>query len=115
MVSRAMPAPETWFVVQMPVTFATAASYFSFADLWLTGSSVSQASSSNEVGFPIEFLKAASACFAWHLMTVPIILLRAFTMTSPHLRWSFESGGQPGSSPPKASVVVVVVVVGGDR
>src|SRR5438034_2876117 len=51
-------------------------------------------------------------------MTVPIILLRAFTMASPHLRCSLKSGGQPGSSPPKARVVevvvaTVVVVVGG--
>src|SRR2546430_485578 len=44
-------------------------------------------------------------------MTVAIILLRAFTMASPHLRCSLKSGGQPGSSPPKARVVLVVVVV----
>src|SRR5439155_15412380 len=44
-------------------------------------------------------------------MTVPIILPSAFTMASPHFKWSLESGGQPGSSPPKARVVTVVVVV----
>src|SRR2546428_11843936 len=85
----------------MEVTFETAASYFPLA-------ADSHASSSNEADL---FLKAASACLAWHLITVPIILLSAFTIASPHLRWSFESGGQPGSSPPKARVVLVVEVV----
>src|SRR5439155_3172704 len=85
----------------MDVTFETAASYFPLA-------ADSHASSSNEADL---FLKAASACLRWHLITVPIILLGAFTIASPHLRWSFESGGQPGSSPPEARVVAVVEVV----
>src|SRR5207249_10749050 len=85
----------------MDVTFETAASYFPLA-------ADSHASSSNEADL---FLKAASACLVWHLITVPIILLSAFPMASPHLRWPLESGGRPGSSPPKASVVAVVEVV----
>ena len=55
-VSRAAFAPESCVVLQMDATFETAVSYFSFADLWLTGSSVSHASSSKEAVFPIETL-----------------------------------------------------------
>ena len=91
-----MVALLSWVALQSGASFAMAASSFSFADLPLP--EVSHASSSNVFGLPFDVLHAASACFAWHLMTVAIALLNALAMPSEHFPWSLVSGTQPVSS-----------------
>src|SRR5437899_2873028 len=80
--------------------------YLSRAPLWLTGSVVSQVSSSNGL-----FLKAASASLKWQRSTPAASFATFFPIVSSHFELAALVGTLPESSPPKASVVVVVVVV----
>src|SRR5438876_1004441 len=86
--------------VQNPlvVTLQIAALSFSCADFPLLGP-VSQLSSSTGVA-----LKAASACFLWHLITAGIALAKALAMASAHLLVAATFGAEglsllPGTHP----------------